>query len=477
MTGCSLTAILVHEKIMEIETGELNMREDFQFVPIHQLAEKFPEDSWWSTSYKDFDDESLVAYYEGDLTLPLLDLDWDMSFPQHRGVTLIFINGNLTVDALYNEETDGAVGLIVAGNINAKNIAVGGQELYVIGDVIVEEIVCGSYNHGEMIVKGNLYATALVEDDYHFKIDGQQSLVCKVDVWDKEGICQGLPVDMQAILIDDVFLEPEEGEVDFAFDLLVSTIKEGHSALRDLRGVLTRQKEATLYFMHNTINEENIEKLVQCILMKNDQLYFDFEENGIYFKVQREHVDTDGDWQKASVYIETAANCYFIYAEQPISLLHKTTEEGAEWTYIEQLPELSEYWAMLLTCINIAELYLPTIEVSYMQELLQHPIIEALDPYGEDNDGFWDGSKYYRFRRDGYTDEEGYYFAPRIDIQTQDGAFYFYTWDNERYISRYYQPVDGDEAEDISFLDVKHWEASERYFNKFKEFIAGELEH
>ncbi|EPY13654.1 MULTISPECIES: hypothetical protein [Paenibacillus] len=43
---------------------------------------------------------------------------------------------------------------MVTGNLRAKNIAVGGQEIYVSGNLMIE--LCGSYNHGESIVQGDL---------------------------------------------------------------------------------------------------------------------------------------------------------------------------------------------------------------------------------------------------------------------------------------------------------------------------------
>lgn len=85
----------------------------FRFIPISQLADKFPEGSWWAKFYQDFSDEQLAAYYEGDLTLPSLNLDWEQPFPQQKEVIIIFIEGNFTVDNLYNKETDGAIGLLV----------------------------------------------------------------------------------------------------------------------------------------------------------------------------------------------------------------------------------------------------------------------------------------------------------------------------------------------------------------------------
>jgi len=87
------------------------MNNGFQFMPISQLAERFPEGSWWAKFYKDFSNDDIAAFYEGDLTLPFLDLDWGKPFPEQENTITIFIGGNFTVDNLYNAGTDGAIGL------------------------------------------------------------------------------------------------------------------------------------------------------------------------------------------------------------------------------------------------------------------------------------------------------------------------------------------------------------------------------
>ncbi|MCR8844441.1 hypothetical protein NQ117_12170 [Paenibacillus sp. SC116] len=458
------------------------MSNSFQFVPLSQLKEKFPEGSWWAQNYQDFTDDHIAAYYNGDLILPSLDLDWEQPFPQQQETILIFIDGNLTVDNLYNENTDGAIGLMVMGNLTAKNIAVGGQEIYIEGNLLVEEILCGSYNHGETIVKGNLNAAVLIEDDeYRFKTDGQQYVACTVNVWERDGVCQELPVDIGEVLVEDV-LDIDDEEIDFLFGMLVSTLKKGHSALKDLSEALQRKRTVELYFTDSTLNEENIMKLTRCVLMPDDKHYFDFEEQGTYFKVNREYVDAEGDTLNPGIYMLDAHNHYFIYLEeeQTVSLQRKSMDEGAVWEDItdesqEQLSDISYYWTMLLTCINVTELYLPAIDRLSLKEVLQQPRIQALDPAGEENDGFWDGSKYYRFRQ-AHTDEDGDYLDARIEIQTSDGAFYFYTLDNEKYVSRHYQPPNEYGRKSISYLDSKRWEVSERYFTKFMKFISRELE-
>ncbi|WP_239331172.1 hypothetical protein [Paenibacillus sp. ACRRX] len=459
--------------------GKQGMDTLFQFIPLSQLADKFPEGSWWAKFYQDFNEEHLAAYYEGDLTLPALNLDWEQPFPQQKEVILLFIDGNFAVDNLFNKETDGAIGLMVIGNLSAKNIAVGGQEIYVSGNLLVAEILCGSYNHGETIVKGDLSAAVLVQDDeYKFQVDGQKSIACLVNVWEGDGVLQELPVGIHEVLIDEVFLDMEEEDAGFSFDTLATVIAEGRSALKELNVTRTREKPVHLYFTHNTINEENILKLTQCILMPNDTPSFDFQEKGVFFKAQQEHIDADGDQRDLSVYMEDTRHQYYIWLEQDhsIGLLRKTVDKESEWENIteesqEALAEISDCWTMFLTCVNMAELYLRNIEVQDVQDILQYPVIQALSIEEAEDDGFWDGSKCYTFRQ-ARIDEDGDYLDARIEIKTPDGAYYFYSLDNGTYVSRHYQPPDQYGKQDMSFLDWRRWEASEQYFVRFKQFIA-----
>ncbi|UZM97113.1 hypothetical protein OL548_17790 [Lysinibacillus sp. MHQ-1] len=67
--------------------------------------------------------------------------------------------------------------------------------------------MCGSYNHGETIVNGHLQANVLVQDDeYRFNVHGQKSLQCIVNIWHGDGVFQELPIRIQDVLIDEVFL-------------------------------------------------------------------------------------------------------------------------------------------------------------------------------------------------------------------------------------------------------------------------------
>ena len=209
--------------------------------------------------------------------------------------------------------------------------------------------------------------------------------------------------------------------------------------------------------------------------MTPDNPSFDLTEQDVYFTIQRAHTNADGDVRNDSVYMKTAQCHYFIWLndDQSVSLLTKTLDEEAEWWDItessqEHFVDIQEHWLMLLTCINVAELYLHTIEVRDVQQMFQHPAIQDLD---EEHDGFWDGSKCYSFRQ-AYLDEDGDRIHARIEIHTPDEAYYFYTLENEAYVSRHYQPPNDVGRQELSYLNTTQWEASERYFERFKQFMS-----
>lgn len=171
--------------------------------------------------------------------------------------------------------------------------------------------------------------------------------------------------------------------------------------------------------------------------MPNDKPSFNFREQDVFFKVQLEHIDADGDERDLSVYMNDNRHHYYIWLEQDhsVGLLKRTIEEGSEWEDIteesqEQLAEISDCWTMLLTCVNMAELYLRNIEVQYVEDILQHNVIQELYSEVEENGGFWDGSKCYSFRQT-HTDEDGDLLHGRIEIRTQMKRFIFTQWTME----------------------------------------------
>ncbi len=111
-----------------------------------------------------------VFLFEGDLQVSELNLEY---YEDENTPSTIIVIGSLTVDgAIWNRETDYGINLLVIGDLKAKNIATAGQVISVWGNVVVENILCGSYNHGNMYVKGDIHAEIIIADDYQMECLG-----------------------------------------------------------------------------------------------------------------------------------------------------------------------------------------------------------------------------------------------------------------------------------------------------------------
>ncbi|MEW5824632.1 MAG: DUF4241 domain-containing protein [Pseudomonadota bacterium] len=144
----------------------------FTLVPAAALVDKYELDHLhgYATAVGD---SPLIAVHEGDLTLAELDLEYPEELSADQPVGYV-VAGNLHVTGnILNKDTDGAIGLVVLGDLHAGNIAVGGQVLYVRGNVTVDGVYCGSYNHGESMIDGDVTARLLLSDDYLFWIKGR----------------------------------------------------------------------------------------------------------------------------------------------------------------------------------------------------------------------------------------------------------------------------------------------------------------
>ncbi|MGJ1432078.1 hypothetical protein ACR79M_09515 [Sphingobacterium spiritivorum] len=154
-----------------------------KLVKFRDIKHKMPKDSWMydrnEKNNGEFD-EYWVLFLEGDYEVENLDLDDPLvslnfsvesgeSSPEEVICSAILVDGNLRANNIYNYETDGSTGLYVLGNIHAENMLIGGQELYVSGNLNIKDCFWGHYNHGDLIVKG--YTSARVfaaTEEYHY---------------------------------------------------------------------------------------------------------------------------------------------------------------------------------------------------------------------------------------------------------------------------------------------------------------------
>ncbi len=78
----------------------------------------------------------------------------------------LFIGGNLVVNGNFNPDEETFPNILIMGNLVAKNIQ-NGEELIVInGDVKVENMIYGSYNHGGIKINGKTSTKYLINYDH-----------------------------------------------------------------------------------------------------------------------------------------------------------------------------------------------------------------------------------------------------------------------------------------------------------------------
>ena len=94
-----------------------------------------------------------------------LALDWDSEDEDCPDGTIV--EGDLEVTGtIVNRNSDSGPFLLVTGNLRAKNLVTGGAEIVVLGDLIVDGVIFGFYNHGSITVFGATRAQAIITE-YH----------------------------------------------------------------------------------------------------------------------------------------------------------------------------------------------------------------------------------------------------------------------------------------------------------------------
>jgi len=147
-------------------------------------------------------------------------------------VGALFVTGSLLAPhaTLAEPDIDWSPMLKIKGNVVAKNLCLGGSASEIDGDVTVEGVLMGYYNHGQMRIRGKTHAHLVLVDDYHF-IFG--SPVERKYVASGGGAEINLPVDYDRDRLD-LILTPEViDETNFLHDgVILDRLKRGLPILR-----------------------------------------------------------------------------------------------------------------------------------------------------------------------------------------------------------------------------------------------------
>jgi hypothetical protein len=141
--------------------------------------------------------------------------------------TYAIVDGNLTIkEALHETDTEYGQTIFVTGNLYAQSICKGGGELYIKGNLVVEESIYVFYDNGRLTVEGDTKATTIFAEDQYCKFGGDiQGLLIST------GEVDGAVADFGTTepLLDELIDTDKQG----SHEILLQYINEGRNIIKE----------------------------------------------------------------------------------------------------------------------------------------------------------------------------------------------------------------------------------------------------
>lgn len=220
----------MNKKLLEFKHEEITLTEAANRYG-DQVKGIWTFDTW----AKGLEDEikGITFYvYKDHIIIDYIDLNPEGS----RVEGYVFEKGITVEGSIYNEADDFGIAFISLGDVYAKNIYLGGGDFYVDGNVEVEEIAGGRYDHSNMRVERSLKCKVLLIDDYNISIGGKFEGMYPIqqygylEVMGKEYPMDNL--DLKDLLKEEVVII-EDGESVLLDHRVISLLEEGKSILKE----------------------------------------------------------------------------------------------------------------------------------------------------------------------------------------------------------------------------------------------------
>lgn len=352
-------------------------------VAYESVAHLIPEECW----YKHEDYTCDVIFFDGDQQWDKpLDLDEAYSVDETDDFhPFILVNGNLKAGNIFNAETDGSTGLIVLGDLEADNIVVGGQEIYVTGNLTVKDLFWGDYNHGGLLVKGSIQAKVFLNTDYgvdHARFRDEDNIQIGHLLWDDADDDYSDIDYLQQLFRPEFLLTPDEMDDDEIWswkcwldttDIFIALAQASPILLDNIEAADNTPAEIPFYFKDEEVSEENLRHFADSKVLTGwepkvgDELYIQYWTGDIYKRVFMIHGQPDS----ILAYFQSGESfaCMLYLAEQKsllgalsgkkkytVSAAYKIIEDGDNdnWKPLDESADqrykdfLQENWRILL---------------------------------------------------------------------------------------------------------------------------------
>ncbi len=390
----------------------------FSIVPLSQIFDKLPNDSLMRTHWKaDNLDGSFAAYASSSVDVDALTLDAPFN---NENIVVVFVEGNLNIrQYAFNEETDGSCSIIVTGDLSAGSLIVGGQEIYVSGNLEIRELFWGHYNHGDLTVHGHARANVFIEtDEYHVNITGKSQWDKHISNWDEDGNWQDITPEIVAPILHADCFEYDEDD-----DSLILLRTGMYKLLQKGKSLLKKQKPVVAVpsvFGNYEANAANINRLMATKLIPEDKYELILYIDDVKATITRPY-DMPGQQRGNSIYL-LQDNVYSVFIklqEDSVSIIYSDDPaEESKWFPLDANAPVvyqnlaNHYWPALLKRVEyieslkkadikkINQAVEETVTVEKIQNILSLPLIT--DKYNDYNDadrnGYWQGNFHYAFR-------------------------------------------------------------------------------
>ncbi|WP_260263973.1 hypothetical protein [Elizabethkingia ursingii] len=485
-----------------------------KLVKYQDIRHLLPEDTnYINERYYDAQ-EAWVLHHEGDLVLEKpLDLDNSYSYffegkePEDL-CYFIFVEGNVKAGNIYNNETDGSTGLVVMGNLMANNIVVGGQEIFVAGDLAVNELFWGDYNHGELQVRGSIQAKVFINTDYgvdYKRFEEHANIFIEHLLWDDVEDDYEDDEHIRQLLRPEYLLSAEELTEEEIYSWkdwifisgLMKAMEQDLSVLQDnIKPYKRPEEDFSFFFEDNIVSEHNIKRFLDSDILvgkapvegesfaleywdgpvfrriytvigsaETTAVYFQYEEKFACMAYFTEHQNMLGKLTGKKEYrVEQA---YKIFPEDKWLVLDKNApQEFQDFMNTQWNVFLWQYSEM----VHLKNLFRKTVTREKLERILNLPLVQEKSKLYYTDDASLDlGSLHLQFRQeDSQEDHSG-----RISIIRQENGdediFNFWHFDLVETVDGRIAPVLF--SQEDNDYESKLYEVSATAVNKYKNAI------